>query len=85
VLARACFRGALSAIALLLLVATGATTAVTLPDGFDRRQLADGLRSPTAAAVAPDGRVFVAEKGGRVQVVARAVKRAELRIAKRRR
>jgi glucose/arabinose dehydrogenase len=70
VLVRACLRGIPTALALLLLVATGATAAATVPEGFDLRQLADGLRSPTAAAVAPDGRTFVAEKGGRVQVVA---------------
>lgn len=40
--------------------------AVTLPDGFYLDPVATGLDTPVAAAVAPDGRVFVAEKEGRL-------------------
>ncbi len=43
--------------------------AATLPAGFSETRVANGLQSPTAMAVAPDGRVFVAEKGGTLRVV----------------
>jgi glucose/arabinose dehydrogenase len=43
--------------------------AATLPAGFSETRVATGLNSPTAMAVAPDGRVFVAEKGGSLRVV----------------
>jgi glucose/arabinose dehydrogenase len=43
--------------------------AATLPAGFSETRVATGLLSPTAMAVAPDGRVFVAEKGGALRVV----------------
>src|SRR5689334_781001 len=43
--------------------------AATLPNGFSETRIATGLASPTAMAVAPDGRVFVAEKGGTLRVV----------------
>ena len=43
--------------------------AATLPAGFSETRVATGLESPTAMAVAPDGRVFVAQKGGTLRVV----------------
>jgi glucose/arabinose dehydrogenase len=43
--------------------------AATLPAGFSETRIATGLASPTAMAVAPDGRIFVAEKGGALRVV----------------
>jgi glucose/arabinose dehydrogenase len=43
--------------------------AATLPAGFSETRVAAGLSSPTAMAVSPDGRVFVAEKGGALRVV----------------
>jgi glucose/arabinose dehydrogenase len=43
--------------------------AATLPSGFSETRVATGLLSPTAMAVAPDGRIFVAEKGGALRVV----------------
>ena len=43
--------------------------AATLPAGFSETRVATGLLSPTAMAIAPDGRVFVAEKGGALRVV----------------
>src|SRR5688572_11464411 len=43
--------------------------AATLPAGFSETRVATGLVSPTAMAVAPDGRIFVAEKGGTLRVV----------------
>ena len=43
--------------------------AATLPAGFSETRVATGLLSPTAMAIAPDGRIFVAEKGGALRVV----------------
>ncbi|MBY0512996.1 MAG: PQQ-dependent sugar dehydrogenase [Gemmataceae bacterium] len=44
-------------------------TPVTLPIGFAESVFASGFTNPTAMAVAPDGRVFVAEQGGALRVV----------------
>src|SRR5436190_1057363 len=55
-----------------LLAAAPAARATSYPDGFAERTLAGGLNSPTAVAWAPDGRMFVAEKSGRVRVVTAA-------------
>lgn len=46
-----------------------AAGAASLPAGFSETRIASGLASPTAMAVAPDGRVFVAEKAGALRVV----------------
>jgi glucose/arabinose dehydrogenase len=43
--------------------------AATLPPGFFETQVAIGLSSPTALAVAPDGRLFVCEEGGGIRVI----------------
>ena len=57
------------AIALLLaLAASLAVGAATLPAGFAETRVATGLASPTAMAVAPDGRIFVAQQGGALRV-----------------
>ena len=40
-------------------------SAAALPAGFSETRIATGLASPTAMAVAPDGRIFVAEKAAR--------------------
>jgi glucose/arabinose dehydrogenase/PKD repeat protein len=40
----------------------------TLPDGFRDELVWDGLTRPTAIAFSPDGKVFVAEKSGRILV-----------------
>ncbi len=45
------------------------TFAASLPSGFSETRVATGLASPTAMAIAPDGRIFVAEKGGTLRVV----------------
>jgi glucose/arabinose dehydrogenase len=39
------------------------------PAGFDETALATGLTAPTMVDWAPDGRMFVAEKGGVLKVV----------------
>ena len=41
----------------------------TLPAGFSATLVASGLASPTAMQFAPDGRLFVAEQGGRLRVI----------------
>ena len=43
--------------------------AATLPGGFTETVMATGLASPTAMALAPDGRIFVTEQGGRLRVI----------------
>ena len=47
----------------------GAAGAATLPNGFAETRVATGLASPTAMAIAPDGRIFVAQQGGALRVV----------------
>ena len=44
-------------------------SAALLPPGFAETQVATGLASPTAMAFSPDGRLFVAEQGGRLRVI----------------
>src|SRR5262245_12835867 len=41
----------------------------TLPAGFAESTFAGGLNTPTAMEFAPDGRLFVAEKGGQVRII----------------
>src|SRR2546426_6860172 len=61
-------RVALVGLAFLAYVSPAA--GATLPAGFEEQTLASGLTAPTAVAWAPDGRLFVTEKAGRVRVVA---------------
>ena len=42
--------------------------AATLPEGFTETQIS-GLSSPTAMAIAPDGRIFVCQQGGALRVI----------------
>ena len=42
--------------------------AITLPSGFQEQIVFSGLSQPTNIEFAPDGRIFVAEKGGRIKV-----------------
>lgn len=41
----------------------------TLPNGFAQSRFVGGLTNPTAMAFAPDGRLFVAEQGGKLRIV----------------
>jgi glucose/arabinose dehydrogenase len=45
-----------------------AATAATLPTGFQEQVVFSGLTDPTNIEFAPDGRIFVAEKGGKIKV-----------------
>ena len=54
----------------MLLAAPGVARAeLPLPTGFSEISVASGLADPTALAYAPDGRMFITEKAGRVRVV----------------
>ncbi len=44
-------------------------TPTTLPTGFAETPVVDGLTRPTAMALAPDGRLFVAEQDGQLRIV----------------
>ncbi len=61
------------AVALVCSVATFAPArpllAASVPSGFIDSVVASGLSAPTAMALAPDGRVFIAEQGGTIRVV----------------
>lgn len=46
--------------------------AATLPEGFTETQIS-GLSSPTAMALAPDGRIFVCQQGGALRVIKNGV------------
>jgi Ca2+-binding RTX toxin-like protein len=66
-------RGCIALAALLALLALGtgssAQAALSLPSGFEERTIASGFDLPTGVAWAPDGRMFVVEKKGKVKVV----------------
>jgi glucose/arabinose dehydrogenase len=55
-----------------LLACISSAAAATLPANFEERTVVSGLTQPTNVAWAPDGRMFVAEKAGRVRVVTAA-------------
>lgn len=57
----------IATIVLGLCLASGAF-AVGLPPGFQDEVVLTGLQAPTAVRFSPDGRVFVAEKSGLIQV-----------------
>jgi glucose/arabinose dehydrogenase len=47
----------------------GVASGVTVPSGFSQSQIGGSLDSPTAFAIAPDGRIFVCEQEGRLRVI----------------
>src|SRR5262245_30783897 len=53
----------------LLSVLSGSGRAATLPTGFVEAQIASAIPRPTTMAIAPDGRIFICEQGGRLRVV----------------
>ena len=53
----------------LLLSEQSAYSATTVPTDFSNSTFVSGLSEPTAMAFAPDGRLFVAEQGGKLRVV----------------
>ncbi len=52
----------------LLILSALLANGAQLPPGFVEEKIAEGL-DPTAMAIAPDGRVFIAEKNGRIRIV----------------
>ena len=54
---------------LTLMITTAAVRAATVPPGFTDALVASGLNTPTAMALAPDGRIFVCEQGGALRVI----------------
>ncbi len=66
---RSSLAAGLAALAALVALATATTApAASLPSGFSDEVVFAGLEEPTAVRFAADGRVFVAEKPGRVLV-----------------
>src|SRR5437870_4237990 len=53
---------------LLLIGLSASAAAATLPSGFSETSIG-GLASPTAMAIAPDGRIFVCQQGGSLRVI----------------
>jgi glucose/arabinose dehydrogenase len=51
------------------LVITRTNAQGAFPVGFSEVRIADQLDSPTAMAVAPDGRIFVAHQGGAIRII----------------
>jgi glucose/arabinose dehydrogenase len=47
--------------------------AATVPPGFTDTLVASGLNTPTAMAIAPDGRIFVCQQGGALRVIKNGV------------
>src|SRR3954470_14156819 len=64
---RICVAVALAVAAVMAIAAPARAT--TYPAGFEERTVASGLTQPTTIAWVPDGRMFIAEKDGRVRVV----------------
>jgi glucose/arabinose dehydrogenase len=54
--------------AVLAVTGEGAQAAAALPAGFQQKTVFSGLTQPTNVEFSPDGRVFVAEKNGRIKV-----------------
>ena len=53
----------------VFLIGKPAQGASMLPVGFSKSQVTAGLSNPTAMAFAPDGRLFVAEQGGKLRII----------------
>ena len=59
-------------ISLIAVLFSGSLDAATLPTSFAETQIATGL-DPTSLTIAPDGRVFVCEKAGRIRIIQNGV------------
>jgi glucose/arabinose dehydrogenase len=56
-------------VALAVLSVRTTSGAAALPAGFTEDLIDNGLSDPTTMALAPDGRIFVAEQAGRLRVI----------------
>ena len=63
----------LTVTSVLTLTCAGITFAATVPQGFTDSLVASGLNTPTAMAIAPDGRIFVCQQGGALRVIKNGV------------
>ena len=54
---------------LLFVTSARVASGATVPTGFTDSLVAGGLTNPTAMALAPDGRIFVCEQGGKLRVI----------------
>jgi glucose/arabinose dehydrogenase len=55
------------------MASTRVANAATVPTGFTDSLVVAGLTNPTAMALAPDGRIFVCEQGGKLRVIKNGV------------
>src|SRR5207244_11379383 len=60
-------------IVFLLYSLSFSVSAATLPSGFVETTVATGIASPTAMAIAPDGRIFVCSQSGALRVIKNGV------------
>ena len=60
-------------ISLTFVIAAAGVHAATVPPGFTDTLVASGLNTPTAMALAPDGRIFVCQQGGALRVIKNGV------------
>ena len=58
---------------LTLMITAASVHAATVPTGFTDTLVASGLNTPTAMAIAPDGRIFVCQQGGALRVIKNGV------------
>ena len=56
-------------VAMILLMLGSVAQGASVPAGFNDRQIATGLTSPTSMAVMPDGRVLVVQQNGVVRMI----------------
>src|SRR5437016_9736713 len=64
-------------IVFLLYSLSFSVSAATLPSGFIETTVASGIASPTAMAIAPDGRIFVCSQSGALRVIKNGVRSEE--------
>jgi glucose/arabinose dehydrogenase len=55
--------------AIFAILVSGPVTSAARADGFVETLIADSLNNPVSMAIAPDGRIFVCEQGGRLRVI----------------
>lgn len=58
---------------LLFITSARVVSGATVPTGFTDSLVSAGLTNPTAMVLAPDGRIFVCEQGGRLRVIKNGV------------
>jgi glucose/arabinose dehydrogenase len=56
-------------VSLLFVASARVANGAIVPAGFTDSLVASGLTNPTAMALAPDGRIFVCEQGGKLRVI----------------